>query len=308
MAKLSIPAVSPELRQAFEPIILQKYLDDDAKWEKTILPLFLERLKSIEAHIRQSVTSNANTPSTHTLDNVTQTISRIRTHLQEYFTTAAPFTIRRIAEMLLLYEESEYSLSTVALANKYLLSLARLVCVQSKETSFREVSLLSSQSDQERNGLSSVEYEKYGLPKDIEYSRLLWEDAPITETIMVKDKAELLEVVAEKGLSKTGSEGKQMEDSEGGEDASPNNDSKKEQESENSILNTTSASETRVSEEIMEGSQTNDTEGSATTQTKHDSKIRVQELVQREETKDDDSIDDAKAADEDPATKKAKLE
>lgn len=311
MAKLSIPAISPELQQAFEPIIHQKCLDDDTKWEKSILPIFLDRLKSIETQIRQSVTSNANTPSTQVLDDITRTISRIRMHLQEYFPTAAPFTIRRIAEMVLLYEESEYSLSTVALANKYLLSLARLVCVQSKETSFREVSLSDSRSgeDQKRNGLSSTDYDKYGLPKDIEYSRLLWEDAPITETIMVKDKAELLEVVAEKGLSKSSSVEKQIEHSEANKNEASDKTVENGKNLGDSTLDNVILSETRVSQEKLEVHEAEGSDDSVATETKETSNASVEKLEHQEVMPETVSEAPSTSANhENPATKKAKLE
>lgn len=277
MAKLSIPPISPELRQAFEPIIKQKYLDDDTKWEKTILPIFLERLKTIETLIRQSVTSNALTPSIDTLDEILRAISRIRIHLEEYFTKAAPFTIRRIAELVLLYEDSEYSLSTVAQANKYLLSLARLVCVQSKETSFRAVTLNNNQfngSQEVNNGqvgntLSSTEYDRYGLPKDIEYSRLMWDDAPITETIMVKDKAELLEVVAEKGLSRNDSKGMEKKESEVNENKVTSTATKNDIELEHSnALSTMKVSKSHTLEEA--------TQPDNSVQTKEESRLNVQ--------------------------------
>lgn len=200
MARLTVAPISPELREAFEPIIEQKVLNDDQKWEETLLPLFLDRISSIEIQIRQSLTSNINTPSTHTLDDITHTIARIRTHIEDNFSSSAPFTVRRIAELLLQYEESEYSLHTVTLAHKYLLALARLVCVQSKESAFTKTTIEceSKSAAAENLGIPITDYNKFGLPKEIQYSRLLWEEAPITETILVKDKAELLEKVAEK--------------------------------------------------------------------------------------------------------------
>lgn len=200
MAKLAVPPISPRLRQAYEPIVTQKCLDDDTKWRDSLLPLLLDRIAAIESQIRLSLTANANTPSTKTLDEITQTIQRIRGHLNTNFSTAAPFTIRRIAEIILHYKESEYSLSTVELAHKYLLALARLVYVQSKETAFREVTLSDNENSTVPDDLelTAAEYYAHGLPKDIPFTRLLWEDAPITETIMVKDKSELLERVSSK--------------------------------------------------------------------------------------------------------------
>lgn len=191
MAKLNVPPVETNLRQELEQIVQQKYLRDDDRWSKTILPFLLSRLATIETQIRQSVTANAHTPSSDTYDDVTRKIERIRTHFTENFACGAPFTIFRIAEVVISYQESEYSLATVALAHKYLLALERLLCVQSKETAFE-----SSYNSQKLQSREAIDGDAHGLSRDIKYTRLLWDDAPITDTIMVKTKDELLKKVA----------------------------------------------------------------------------------------------------------------
>lgn len=194
MAKISVPSLDPELHQLASDIISKKGLDDDQKWVTSIHPLLLKRLETIEAQIQHSVTANANTPPTTTLDEVKRTLERIRETMEENFDSGPPFTIRRIAELLVQYEDSEYSLTTVALAHKYLLALARLICVQSKESSFKELEFVSASITLGSNSNANGEE----LPKDIKFERLLWDDAPITETILVTNKTELLEKVAER--------------------------------------------------------------------------------------------------------------
>lgn len=194
MAKISVPSLDPELHQLASDIISKKGLDDDQKWVNSIHPLLVKRLETIEAQIQHSVTANANTPPTTTLDEVKRTLERIRETMEENFDSGPPFTIRRIAELLVQYEDSEYSLTTVALAHKYLLALARLICVQSKESSFKELQFISASSTLGSNSNANGEE----LPKDIKFERLLWDDAPITETILVTNKTELLEKVAER--------------------------------------------------------------------------------------------------------------
>lgn len=219
MSKFKVPPLDPQFELALESIVEAKQLDDDEKWKTSLLPLLLDRVEAIETAVRE-YSAEPKSPLLQTLNEVTRTLVRVKTHLQDNFSSAAPFTIRRIAEILVQYDQSEYSLATVSLAHKYVLALARLVCVQSRETQFRDV-LLSETEHKGTNGndVSQAENDEHGLPKDVKYTRLLWTDTPITETLMVKDKADLLKKVAEK--VRTGENGSNDEERKTEEDCAP---------------------------------------------------------------------------------------
>lgn len=183
MAKLIVPPLDESFQKTLLLVIANKKLEDDGIWTVDILPGLVQRLREIETAVRQAQTANANTPNASTVAEITATCAKINRHLAENFANGAPFTIHRIAELMLHYASSGYSLSSVVLAQKYLDALARTVVVLSKETD--HIQNLETSSGQGNGWTKRLreegtpratpeDYDEHDLPTNIRFVALPW--------------------------------------------------------------------------------------------------------------------------------------
>lgn len=313
MSRFNVPPLDPNFQKALESIIEAKKLDNDITWRDSILPLLLDRVTAISNSVSE-YPAVSKSPLLQAINELKHALERILTHLVENFSTAAPFTIRRIAEILVQYDQSEYSLATVSLTHKYVLALARLVCVQSRETQFRNISLTEDSNSNSTMGvvndgsLSFAEKEEYGLPLDIKYTRIMWPNASITETIMVKSKEDLMKKVAENETREDiGENGKDQQNmvplEEGGIEEMSQGTSQETINASNKPATVLKLSETPVrTEEVGDDYKTSDSSTSVTKIEHNEPKgIKVQELIHPTEM-------ELPETENDPLCKRARLD
>ncbi|PIS54344.1 hypothetical protein CJI97_004047 [Candidozyma auris] len=188
MPRLEVPPVDPQVRGALDPVLKDGIFNDDDTWSSTLLPSLLERLQAIKAAVLHAQKTNASGPQAKDIEKISTFCEKIEKHLKSHFQDGAPFTIYRIAELLLEPEKSGYSLTTVQQAERFLAAFARTIMVVSKETEHL--------SDSDENGSSQVngangkeanarlangheiatpeQYEQFDLPKDVTYISLPW--------------------------------------------------------------------------------------------------------------------------------------
>lgn len=182
MVRLVIPPVDARLLNTLDLPLKKGILNDDATWTNTVLPLLLERIDLVKAAVHQAQKTHASGPTAQDVDVITKRCDKIRHHLETQFCDGAPFTIYRIAELVLEPEKSGLSLSTVQQAQRYLAAFARTVLVLSKETDHLEKE--NGEPKQEHNGkaekkdvpnkASPTQYEEYDLPRDVTFISLPW--------------------------------------------------------------------------------------------------------------------------------------
>ncbi|GEQ68470.1 hypothetical protein JCM33374_g2138 [Metschnikowia sp. JCM 33374] len=188
MAKLAVPPIDPRLRSLLLPVLAKKHLNDDVLWKTEISPLICSHLEAVGHSVRQSATTNANAPATKIVDEIHRTLGEISRNLARSFAVAAPFTIHRVAELLLSYHESGYSLTTVISAQKWLSALARAFSVSSSESSYnhkRNVAVPSlsttTPAGTQDSEVSEEECRLHNLPPNIRFVRLNWEKKGVDE-------------------------------------------------------------------------------------------------------------------------------
>lgn len=189
-----MPPIDTRLRSLLLPVLADKRLDNDALWCSEVLPLLQEYLVSLGHLVRQSVTANANAPATKIVDEIHQTLDEISRNLSRSFASAAPFTVHRVAELLLAYDESGYSLTTVVLAQKWLLALARTLSVSSSELSYnlrRSVAAppmyTSAAADEKHPAILEEDCRRHNLPPNIRFVPLPWEPKSPSEPEVEKE-------------------------------------------------------------------------------------------------------------------------
>lgn len=202
MVRITVPPINTRLREILEQPKKTGELNDDVTWKSTLLPLLLERLKTVKEAVHQAQTTNANGPTGKEVDKIYSSCDKIKEYLGKNFADAAPFTIYRIAELVLEPEKSGYLLSTMQLVERYLAAFARTVMVVSKETEFfgdvdKDESTESNgsngvrkESDTELNKATPADYEKYDLPRDVKFISLPWaqpKKASIDESSIAED-------------------------------------------------------------------------------------------------------------------------
>ncbi|OBA19774.1 hypothetical protein METBIDRAFT_12819 [Metschnikowia bicuspidata var. bicuspidata NRRL YB-4993] len=186
MARLAVPPIDKRLRELLLPVLANKRLGDDALWQAEILPLLHNFLDSLADLVRQSATTNANAPTALITDDIHKMLGVISRNLAGSFADAAPFTIHRVAELILAYHESGYSLNTVILARKWLTALARVLSVTSSELSYMDTrvqALPLSEGTTAGESLGVLEHERQlaELPQIIRFERLEWPKIPDVE-------------------------------------------------------------------------------------------------------------------------------
>lgn len=147
MAKLVVPPIDSRLEAILRKVLDAKILRDDALWSLECLPLLYSRLDALRNLVREAQVANAHAPDKSVVDHIFRTLERIRGHLEAHFLTGAPFTIHRLSELMVDYGASGYLLTTVVLAQKYVLALARTIMVVSKETDYLPAEHLDKSSD-----------------------------------------------------------------------------------------------------------------------------------------------------------------
>lgn len=136
MAKLVVPPINSRLEAILFKVLDAKVLRDDALWSLECLPLLYSRLDALRNLVREAQMANAHAPDKTIVDHIFRTLDRIRGHLEAHFLTGAPFTVHRLSELMVDYRASGYLLTTVVLAQKFVLALARTIMVLSKETDY----------------------------------------------------------------------------------------------------------------------------------------------------------------------------
>lgn len=136
MAKLAVPPTDSRLTSILHKVLDSKVLLDDSLWTLECLPLLYSRLDALHTLVRDAQVVNANAPDKSVVDHIFHTLEQIRSHLETHFLNGAPFTIQRLSELVVDYGSSGHLLTTVVLAQKYVLALARTVMVLSKETEY----------------------------------------------------------------------------------------------------------------------------------------------------------------------------
>lgn len=169
MAKLAVPPTDSRLASILHKVLDSKVLLDDSLWTLECLPLLYSRLDALHTLVRDAQVVNAHAPDKSIVDHIFHTLEQIRSHLESHFLNGAPFTIQRLSELVVDYGSSGYLLTTVVLAQKYVLALARTVMVLSKETEYLPAVESGSSdnivdSEGTREMLDSIE-KKNGLPK-----------------------------------------------------------------------------------------------------------------------------------------------
>ncbi|SGZ56511.1 CIC11C00000005176 [Sungouiella intermedia] len=162
MAKLVVPPADSRLVAILNQVLDQKVLHNDALWTLECLPLLFSRLDVLHSLVREAQVANANTPDSRIVNHIFHTLTKIRGHLEDHFREGAPFTVHRLSELIVDHDGSGYLLTTVVLAQKYVLALARTVMVLSKESDFRSIELGNRAEGVRPERAGAKEHEKTG--------------------------------------------------------------------------------------------------------------------------------------------------
>ena len=178
---LQVPPVSDKLQNALQRVLDNKILNDDAFWCADILPALLDRLHEIKL----LVASKDMHPECLEAD-IVAVADEIQSRLQTEFLDGAPFTILRIAELVLRYDDNGYSLSTAQHMKKYIDALKKTVFVLSKETDYP---LLPGETSRPQTPstlflATPLDYDHHNLPTNVLFVPIPW-----AETLnQMKDK------------------------------------------------------------------------------------------------------------------------
>lgn len=173
MAKLDAPQVEPSLCALLAPILLNGALDNDQLWQTQIVPLLTSHFRCFKALVRQTASSGAK-EATLSAHEICVKIDAIQQNLDR-FAEKAPFTIYRVAELLLRPEESGYLVATLAQAQKWVTAVLRLLCVALSETRFAASSVADSAATEiPLGGISAAQYKQYKLPTNVTFVEIEW--------------------------------------------------------------------------------------------------------------------------------------
>lgn len=150
-------AVEPALRALLTPILTHKCLKDDATWATTLAPGLLRHVTDIETLLRDQPARPHDTALAQ------DCLRQLRASLTTRFAEQAPFTVRRVAEIVTCPAESGYTLSRPSHVAKYLEALARVLSVASSETQTERLRLEAKQAVGEESE-SGKRHGAYGLP------------------------------------------------------------------------------------------------------------------------------------------------
>ncbi|ABN64713.2 predicted protein [Scheffersomyces stipitis CBS 6054] len=137
---LNIPALDVELDTSLHDIVVAQKYDpnsDSGHWLNVILPKIIARLDLIaEIATSQGETYSVRPEGVDLHACISGNHRRIVTHLQQHFSTSPPFTIVRIAEILVDATKEGYDLFNNVQIFKYFNSLLKLVNVSSSVNDF----------------------------------------------------------------------------------------------------------------------------------------------------------------------------
>lgn len=167
MHMLEIPSLDPGLAAALEEVIALKQYSEKSKfnWSSDILPKLIERLVVI-----QEISSKANenhNKGPRGVDiplEIKKKNEKIIDQLKRVFLDKPPFTIQRIAEIVICPEKEGYVLSSKAQVLKYFNSLCKLVVVATSCSDYPEVSFLSHVPEGPKTGNTPTKQTAQTIP------------------------------------------------------------------------------------------------------------------------------------------------
>lgn len=167
---IEAPRIAEGLRTNLEKVIEEKRLGDDDLWRSDIRPALIKRILDIRQLVEASIQSQ--------LINILQSLDYIQNRLDHDFLQGAPFTIHRLAELILYFRESGYSLSTPHQVEKYVDALKKVVLVLSRESEF-STNFEEEDVDTKQNGVASsstsIDYEANNLPPGVRFTEISWD-------------------------------------------------------------------------------------------------------------------------------------
>lgn len=147
MPELMIPPLEPRLAEILEDVVFSKQYKElpQAKWSSDILPKLIIRLEEI-ASISNKDGERYSSKRPRGVDlpqSINRTKDKIVKHLKDVFLDKPPFTIQRIAEIILHPEREGYILSNNTQVLKYFNSFSKLVVVASSIFDYPEVTFVN---------------------------------------------------------------------------------------------------------------------------------------------------------------------
>lgn len=176
---LPIAPVSDELELLCRSVISEKFCILHAVWLALFAPLLAQRLRDIQTGVAgPSVSGGVGGGKTAAV------IGRTIAHLNDTLSRDPPFTLLRIAELVVDYTCNGYAVDTPTAVEKYVTALFKVVNVQSLEleiaslaTGASPTELLASSESRSPLGCVSLEdYAKHDLPMNIKFQALNWDE------------------------------------------------------------------------------------------------------------------------------------
>lgn len=171
MTAIEVPLIADGLQASLKRVIDDKRLGDDIFWRTHVRPAVSQRITDIKHRIEASQPQEKE---------LVASLDYIQNRLEGAFLQGAPFTIHRLAELILYYRDSGYSLSTTQRAAKYIDALKKVVLVLSRETEFGETS-----SDEHTGrklvaagssfNATSLDNQDRGLPTNVPFVEITWD-------------------------------------------------------------------------------------------------------------------------------------
>lgn len=146
MPELVIPPLEPQLAETFEDVVFSKQYKElpNAIWSSDILPKLIIRLEEIASISDKYGERYSKRPRGVDLpQSINRTKDKIVKHLEDVFLDKPPFTIQRIAEIMLHPEKEGYALSNNTQVLKYFNSFSKLVVVASSIFDYPEVTFVN---------------------------------------------------------------------------------------------------------------------------------------------------------------------
>lgn len=183
MTAIEVPLLADELRNSLKKVIDGKGLGDDIYWRTDIRPALSQRIRDLKRMLDASHLAPEN--------DLLQSLDYVQHRIDVTFLYGAPFTVHRLAELILYYRDSGYSLDTPQQAEKYVDALRKVVLVLSKESEFDS----NTDEDQVKQKLtllpesphlaSSIDYQGHKLPTNVPFVMIPWgvsHDTEVTYT------------------------------------------------------------------------------------------------------------------------------
>lgn len=147
MPELAIPPLKEGLECSLREIVSSKKYTkkSDSEWSSEILPQVLARIEEItDVAITQGEKYNKRPEGIDLPKAIVRIKKKIEIHLKTTFMDNPPFTLHRIAEIILRPEQEGYALTNNAQILKYFNSFSKLVVVASSVNDYPDVMFLNS--------------------------------------------------------------------------------------------------------------------------------------------------------------------